>query len=72
MMKMTKFFIDESTGRKLFNLMTESGVDAEFAGDIMKGATDDEILNYCEKEKRIPETKLTITNWLMKFPKGTC
>ena len=50
-MKMTKFFIDESTGRKLFNLMTESGIDAEFAGDIMKGAPDNKILNYCKKKK---------------------
>lgn len=50
---MAKFLVDESTGRKLFELMLKSGEDVKFVGEIMKGAADKEVLKFCEKEKRV-------------------
>jgi predicted nuclease of predicted toxin-antitoxin system len=48
-----RFLIDESTGRRLSEMMNEAGFDTVFVGDIMPGVDDEAILSAAEKEKRI-------------------
>lgn len=50
---MQKFLVDECAGKKLCSQMALSGLDTIYVGDIMKGATDEEVIEYAEKEKRI-------------------
>jgi predicted nuclease of predicted toxin-antitoxin system len=52
-MKNIRLLIDESTGRKLFNLLKDD-YDAVFVGDVMPSSSPDtRVLDYAEKEKRI-------------------
>lgn len=48
-----KFLIDESSGFKLYKFLLEKGFDVKFVGNIMAGASDEEVLTFSEKEKRI-------------------
>lgn len=48
-----KFLVDESTGKILFDNLSSKGFDAKFVTSIMPSATDEAILNFAEKEKRI-------------------
>ncbi len=50
---MPKFLVDESTGRKIFELLSKSGYDVKSVSQIIKGATDDKVLKFAKKEKRI-------------------
>jgi predicted nuclease of predicted toxin-antitoxin system len=52
-MKNIRLLIDESTGRKLFNLLKDD-YDAVFVGDVMPSSSPDtKVLEYAEKEKRV-------------------
>ena len=50
---MFKFLIDESSGRKLFLFLLDKGFDVKFVGDIIPRASDLDVLELAEKEKRI-------------------
>jgi len=47
-----KFLVDECTGKRLAILLSQK-YDTLFVGDVLKGATDEEVLNFAEKEDRI-------------------
>lgn len=47
------FLVDECTGKRFSNLLKKEGYDVLFAGDIMPSVSDEEIMNWCEKENRI-------------------
>lgn len=47
-----KSLVDESTGKKLANLLA-ARYDVLFVGDILKGAIDEAVLEFAEKEERI-------------------
>ncbi len=49
---MLRLLVDESSGRKLFNLL-KTFYDVVFAGDFLRGCPDDEVLRFAEKENRI-------------------
>ena len=48
-----KFLVDESSGFKLYKFLLEKGFDAKFVGNIMPSASDENVLSFAEKEKRI-------------------
>lgn len=48
-----RFLVDESTGRRLNELLKRSGHDSIFAGDVLPGADDEAVLSKAEKEKRV-------------------
>lgn len=48
-----RFLIDECTGRKLTDLLKKEGHDVLFVGDVMRSASDEEIIRKCEKDDRI-------------------
>ncbi len=50
---MLKFLVDESSGKKLSKFLLESGFDVKYVMDIMAGASDKDILEFAEREKRI-------------------
>lgn len=47
-----RFLVDESTGKRLANLLAKTH-DVVFVGDEFAGATDEEILEMAQKQKRI-------------------
>lgn len=47
---MPKFLIDESTGRKTFDLLIAAGFEAKFVGDLFRRAPDEKIIAFAEKE----------------------
>ncbi|MHA1210228.1 MAG: DUF5615 family PIN-like protein [Candidatus Freyarchaeota archaeon] len=47
-----KLLVDESTGKKLAALLATE-YDVLFVGDILGSATDEEVLEFAEKEERI-------------------
>ncbi len=53
MNKMLSFLIDESSGKKLHNYLVKNGFDSKYIGDIMPGVSDERVLYFAEKEKRI-------------------
>jgi predicted nuclease of predicted toxin-antitoxin system len=48
-----RFLVDESTGRKICELLKAAGHDTIFVGDAMPGSTDEAVLAWAEREKRI-------------------
>lgn len=50
---MPKFLVDESTGLKIFQALTEKDYDAKYVSFLMPKASDDEVLAFAEKENRI-------------------
>ena len=48
-----KFLIDANLGRKFTSLINKSGHQAIFINDILKNASDEDILDIAEREKRI-------------------
>lgn len=48
-----RFLVDESTGRKICELLKAAGHDTIFVGDAMPGSTDEAVLAWAESEKRI-------------------
>ncbi len=50
---MLKFLIDESVGRKVSIFMRERGFDVKYVGDENQEASDKEVLDLAQKEKRI-------------------
>ncbi|MEK6957762.1 MAG: DUF5615 family PIN-like protein [archaeon] len=50
---MPKFLVDESTGRKIFGLLSRNGYDVKAVSEILKGATDDKVVGFAAKEKRV-------------------
>lgn len=48
-----RFLVDENLGNRFTNILNESGYDALFVGDIMRGALDEKILAFAENENRI-------------------
>ena len=50
---MTKFLVDESTGKKLCKSLVESGYDAIYVGDVIPGSSDEDVLKLAENEGRI-------------------
>ena len=50
---MAKFLIDESTGKKFFELMISEGFDAKYVGSELNSAIDEKVLEAAEKENRI-------------------
>ena len=52
-MQPLRFLVDECTGKRLSTLLKKEGYDVLFVGDVIKSASDEEIIKRCEKEKRI-------------------
>jgi len=50
---MLKFLVDESTGIKIFNALKEKSYDVKYVSFIIPQASDEEVLNFAEKENRI-------------------
>ena len=50
---MLKFLIDESTGKRLADFLKQKGFDAVFVADAIQGATDEQVLEFAEKQNRI-------------------
>jgi len=48
-----RFFVDESTGRKICELLNAAGYDTTFVGDVVPGSTDEAVLARAESEERI-------------------
>ncbi|MBS3088553.1 DUF5615 family PIN-like protein [Candidatus Pacearchaeota archaeon] len=48
-----RFLVDECSGSKVFEMLKEKGYDAKFVSEIMSGASDEEVLEFAEKENRI-------------------
>ncbi|MBI2045239.1 DUF5615 family PIN-like protein, partial [Candidatus Pacearchaeota archaeon] len=48
-----KFLVDESSGFKLYKFLLERGFNVKFVGEIMPSASDENVLYFAEKEKRI-------------------
>ena len=48
-----KFLIDSNLGRKFTNLIKKTGYEAAFINDILKNASDEDILILAERENRI-------------------
>jgi|SRR5271163_1642972 len=48
-----RFLVDESTGKKICELLKAAGHDTIFVGDAMPGSTDEAVLAWAEREKRI-------------------
>jgi predicted nuclease of predicted toxin-antitoxin system len=48
-----RFLVDESTGRKTYELLVEAGHDAVFVGDAIPSSPDEVVLARAESEKRI-------------------
>ncbi|MEA3254233.1 MAG: DUF5615 family PIN-like protein [Candidatus Altiarchaeota archaeon] len=49
---MLRLLVDESSGRRLFNLL-KSSYDVVFIGDVMQGCPDVEVLRFAEKENMV-------------------
>ena len=47
-----KFLVDESTGKRLAELLAKK-YDTKFSGDALRGATDEEVLEFAERDGRI-------------------
>ena len=48
-----RFIVDESSGRLISELLQADGHDSVFAGDVARGASDEEILSLAETDGRI-------------------
>lgn len=48
-----RFLVDESTGKKLANLLEQAGHDVVFVGDIMPGIANGKVLTKAERANRI-------------------
>jgi len=48
-----KFLVDECTGKRLSNLLNAEGHDTIFVGDWKPSASDDEVLDKANKERRV-------------------
>ncbi|MDG7013022.1 MAG: DUF5615 family PIN-like protein [Nitrososphaerota archaeon] len=48
-----RVLVDESTGRRLSELLGSAGHDSVFVGDVTPGAADEEVLSRAEQEGRI-------------------
>ena len=48
-----RFIVDESSGRLISELLKADGHDSVFAGDVARGASDEEILSLAETDGRI-------------------
>ncbi len=54
---MLKFLVDECTGAKVSDALSEDGFSAEYVGRVMKGAKDERVL-----QKALEEDRILITN----------
>lgn len=50
---MLKFLVDESSGINLFRFLKHIGYDTKYVGEVMVGASDKQVLEFAEREKRI-------------------
>jgi len=50
---MLRFLVDNSSGKKLADVLKNNNYDVSYAGDFSSGAKDEEILERAEKENRI-------------------
>ena len=50
---MSDFLVDESTGRKFFELLLKNGFNAKFVGNISRSVSDQVVLFLAAKEQRI-------------------
>ncbi|HLD80560.1 MAG TPA: DUF5615 family PIN-like protein [archaeon] len=50
---MPKFLVDESTGRKVHEFLESLGFDSSYVGDVMRSATDAEVMETAAKQGRI-------------------
>lgn len=48
-----RFLVDESMGNKFAALLKNAGYDTVFAGDKIPEATDDNVLAFAAREKRV-------------------
>ena len=48
-----RFLVDESTGKKVCDLLKEEGHDSIYVGDTMPGSSDEDVLTFSENEGRI-------------------
>jgi predicted nuclease of predicted toxin-antitoxin system len=48
-----RFLVDESTGRKICELLGAAGHDTTFVGDSMPGSADEAVLALADSERRI-------------------
>lgn len=48
-----RFLVDESSGKRLHNLLKSAGHDSVFVGDSSQGLDDESVLRKSEKENRI-------------------
>lgn len=48
-----RFLVDESTGKRLAELLRKHGHDVIFVGDVMPNSIDEEVLAAAEKENRV-------------------
>ena len=48
-----KFLIDANLGRKFTNLIKKTGHEADFINDLLRNASDEDVLILAEREKRI-------------------
>ena len=48
-----RFLVDESSDKRLANLISRAGYDTLFVGDVMPTASDEDILSFVENENRV-------------------
>jgi predicted nuclease of predicted toxin-antitoxin system len=48
-----RFLVDESTGKRLNDLLIEQGFDSLFVGDVSAGLSDELVLQKADEEERI-------------------
>jgi len=48
-----RFLVDESTGKRLANLLLQDGHDVVYVGDVMPSASDDMVLEKAERDDRV-------------------
>ncbi|MBI4021429.1 MAG: DUF5615 family PIN-like protein [Candidatus Aenigmarchaeota archaeon] len=48
-----RLLVDESVGRRLASLLQLQRHDVLYVGDVAAGATDEEVMSFAEKEKRV-------------------
>lgn len=48
-----RFLVDENLGNRFNNLLLQAGYDATFVGNIMRGFSDNKVLEKAKNEKRV-------------------
>ena len=48
-----RLLVDESTGKQFSSLLQAEGYDTQYVGDVLPGASDEKVVDFAEKEKRI-------------------